>query len=323
MEAYMKAIFTNCCGLDVHKDSIVACIQRTSNVSDDNKSKEEVEVIIRKFGTIPDELKKLKSWLELENCRHIAMESTGVYWFPVYEMLEGAFNGDIELLVVNARHMKNVPGKKTDKLDAEWIADLMRCGLLRGSFIPPEAVRKLRKLTRYRKNIVGDITAQKNRVEKTLQMSGIKISSIASDVFGVSGRNLLRTLISKGKLSADDIDKDAKYLSEEKRSDIKHAVNKTLSKEDRSFLKLQLEHLDSLQHHLDSVELSITELSSQFEEAIERLDTVPGISTIAATAIIAEIGPDVDKFPTAEHFCSWAGLSPGNNESAGKKKAHV
>jgi transposase len=154
-------------------------------------------------------------------------------------------------------------------------------------------------------------------------MKGIKISSIITDVFGVSGKNLLKTLVNKGKLSTKDIEIDAKFVSKEKRSDIRRAVNQTLNEEDRNFLKMQLEHFDSLQYHLDTIELSITELSSKFEEAIELLDTVPGISTTAATAIIAEIGPDVDKFPSAEHFCSWAGLSPGSNESAGKKKVHA
>ena len=318
----MQTILHNCCGLDVHKESIVACILKTSNVSLDSNN-EEVEKEIRVFETFPDTLKELKSWLESEDCHHVAMESTGVYWHPVYEVLESAFGGDIELLVVNARHMRNVRGKKTDIKDAEWIAKLLRAGLLAGSFIPPHEIRELRQLTRYRKNIVRDITAQKNRIEKTLQTANIKLSTFLTDVFGVSGRNLINVLIEKGYLSPEDVETETKRISQVKKDEIKRVVNIQLSTHVRNFIKMQLTLLDELSAHLESVEESIDELSAQFQEEIERLDTIPGIATTAATAIIAEIGTDMSKFSTAEHFCSWAGLSPGNNESAGKKKVHT
>jgi len=318
----MQTILHNCCGLDVHKDSIVACILKTSNASLDSNN-EEVEKEIRVFETFPNTLKELKNWLESEDCHHVAMESTGVYWYPVYEVLESAFGGDIEVLVVNARHMRNVRGKKTDIKDAEWIAKLLRAGLLAGSFIPPHEVRELRQLTRYRKSIVEDISAQKNRIEKTLQTANVKLSTFLTDVFGVSGRNLINVLVEKGYIAPEDVETETKRISQEKKDAIKRVVNVQLSTHVRDFIKVQLNLLDGLLAHKESVEESIDEFIAQFQEAIERLDTIPGIATTAATAIIAEIGTDMSKFPTAEHLCSWAGLSPGNNESAGKKKVHT
>jgi len=316
----MQTLLHNCCGLDVHKDSVVACILKTSNFSEDSNGTEEVEKEIRTFETFPDTLNELKIWLESENCHHVAMESTGVYWHPVYDALESAFEGDIEILVVNARHMRNVPGKKTDVKDSEWIAKLLRAGLLAGSFIPPQEIRELRDFTRYRKNIVFDISRQKNRIEKTLQSAGFKLSTFLTDIFGVSGRNLINVLIKCGKLTHEDVETETRNISREKKTEIKRAVNGRLNKHQREFLKLQLKLLDELLAHLKSVEQSIEEESAQFQEEIERIDTVPGIATTAATAIIAEIGTDMSKFPTAEHFCSWTGVTPGDNVSAGKKK---
>jgi len=316
----MQTILHNCCGLDVHKDSVVACILKTSHISEDNSEKEEVIIEIRKFETFPDSLTELKNWLESKDCHHVAMESTGVYWIPVYLTLEEAFEGDIEILLTNARHMRNIPGKKTDVKDSEWIATLLRAGLLRGSFIPPEDIRELRDLTRYRDNIVGDIGKQKNRIEKSLQMAGIKLSSFLTDIFGVSGRNLIRVLIEKGRIVPTDIDTETRSISSEKKDGLKRIINRKLTPHQRNFLKMQIVHLDKLLEHLNTVETNITELSEKFSEAINRIDTIPGIGTTAATAIVAELGTDVSKFPTSEHLCSWAGLSPGNNESAGKKK---
>jgi transposase len=226
----------------------------------------------------------------------------------------------MELFVTNARHMRNVPGKKTDIKDAEWIATLLRAGLLRGSFIPPINVRELRQLTRYRKNVVEDINTQKNRIEKTLQQAGFKLSTFLSDIFGVSGRNLIRVLIKNGKLTPNDVENETRRISVEKKNEIKLAINGLLSVRQRQFLQLQLTMLDELLSHLTAIEQSIVELSIPFKNEIGRLDTIPGIAVTAATAIIAEIGVDMNKFPTAEHFCSWAGVVPGDNQSAGKKK---
>ena len=316
----MQTIHHICCGLDVHKDSIVACILKTSKLSEKSSRKEQIEKEIRSFDTFSDNLKELRNWLVANDCHHVAMESTGVYWMPVYDVLEDAYDGDIEILVVNARHMKNVPGKKTDIKDAEWIADLLRCGLLKGSFIPPQNIRELRELTRYRKNIVQDICSQKNRIEKTLQTAGFKLSTFLSDIFGVTGRNLIKVLIKKGYLTKDDLEDLTQHITVEKRNEMKRVLTNRLSIHHRKVLEIKLKYLDEQISHLKTVEESIAELSIQFEKEIEALDTIPGVSVTAATAIVAEIGTDMSKFPTAEHLCSWAGLSPGNNESAGKKK---
>jgi len=316
----MRTILHNCCGLDVHKDSVVACILKTSNLSEVSHDIEEVDREIRVFETFPNTLNELKIWLESENCHHVAMESTGVYWHPVYDALEGAFEGDIEILVVNARHMRNVPGKKTDVKDAEWIASLLRAGLLRGSFVPSLEQREFRQLVRYRKNIVADIGTQKNRIEKALQTAGFKLSTFLTDIFGVSGRNIINILITKGYLSPYDVEVATKCISKEKKAEIKRAITGKLTAHHKSFIKMQLTLLDDLLTHLQTVEESINEILEKFHEEIELLDTIPGIATTAATAIIAEIGTDMSKFPTAEHLCSWAGLAPGNNMSAGKKK---
>jgi transposase len=289
----MEAILHNCCGLDVHKDSVFACILKTF-VDDNNK--EIVEKEFKIFNTFPNSLRQLREWLESKNCSHVAMESTGVYWHPIYDALESAFDGNIEILVANARHLKNVPGRKTDMKDSEWIASLLRAGLLSGSFIPPENVRKLRQVARYRKTIVEDITRQKNRIEKTLQIAGFKLSSIISNIHGVSGRNLITILINKGQLNSSDVERVTKCISQIKKDEIKRSINGRLDTEQREFLRMQIAHLDTLLTHLESIEQSITDLSAQFKDAIERLDTIPGIATTSATAIIAETGVDMTKF---------------------------
>ena len=316
----MQTIFHNCCGMDVHKDSVVACIIKTRHLQAPHNKLEDMEKEIRVFETFPDNLAELRSWLEAEQCMHVAMESTGVYWLPVYEALEDAFDGKMEILVTNPRHMKNVPGKKTDIKDSEWIAKLLRAGLLAGSFIPPQDIRELRQLTRYRKNVVQDINTQKNRIEKTLQQAGFKLSTFLSDIFGVSGRNLIRTLIKKGRISPSDVESQTKRISKDKKAEIKRAINGQLTSHQRKFLQMQITLLDELLAHLATIEESIEILSEKFCDSIERISSIPGIAETSATAIIAEIGTDMSKFRTSEHFCSWAGLSPGNNESAGKKK---
>ena len=285
----MQTILHNCCGLDVHKDSVVACILKTRQSLMAERRKEDVEKEIRVFETFPNDLARLRNWLESENCRHVAMESTGVYWHPIYDALEDAFSGKMEIIVANARHMKNVPGKKTDIKDAEWIASLLRAGLLSASFIPPREVRELRQVTRYRKNIVQDIGTQKNRIEKSLQQAGFKLSTFLSDVFGVSGRNLLQVLIDEGSLSAQDVESETRRISAAKKADIIRAISGNLSLHERSFLKLQLSLLDELLVHLAKIEQSIAELSAKFNPEIDLLDTIPGIAKTSATAIIAEI----------------------------------
>lgn len=312
----MQDILEICCGLDVHRDTIVACLLK-GNI-DGTPSKE-----IRTFSTLLPNLEELKLWLEKEQCHHVAMESTGVYWQTVYSVLEGAFDGAMVLIVANAKHMKNVPGKKTDIKDAEWIATLLRAGLLQGSFIPSEKIRNLRELTRYRRSIVQEITSQKNRIEKYLQSCGFKLSTFLSDVFGVSGRGIIDHLIQHGQISTDQVAPYIKGKAREKIDDIKIAVNGKVGPHQKEFLAMLVRRLDEDYAHLTTIELKITAAIEDFQVQINQLDSVPGISITAAAAVLAEISSDMSNFKTSDHICSWAGLSPGNNESAGKKKAHA
>lgn len=309
----MQDILEICCGLDVHRDTVVACLLKGNLNSTPTKE-------IRTFSTLLPELEQLKAWLEEENCHHVAMESTGVYWQSVYTTLESAFDGTMVIIVANARHMKNVPGKKTDIKDAEWIATLLRAGLLQGSFIPSEEFRELRELTRYRRSIIQEINSQKNRVEKYLQSNGFKLSTFLSDIFGVSGRAIIDYLAQHGRINADKVQAFVKGKAKSKTDDIKIAVNGKLGLHQREFLTMLLKRLDEDYLHLNIIESKIHSALASFQIQIEQLDGIPGINITAGAAIIAEISIDMSKFKTADHICSWAGLSPGNNESAGKKK---
>ena len=277
----MKDLLEISCGLDVHKEKIVACIL-TGPLGKPTRSE------IREFSTLIPDMIALRNWIVSKNCHHVAMESTGIYWMPIYEILEDAFSGDITLLVVNARHMKNVPGKKTDMRDSEWISTLLRAGLLNGSFIPEKRIREFRDLNRYRKSVIRDITSQKNRIEKFLQSSGFRLSSFISDIFGASGRNIILHLVEHGQIDKTALD---------------------------SCLKTKT------RNRIDEIETSLEEDMAPFALQVEQLNSIYGISTTASCAIIAEIGIDMKPFKTAEHICSWAGLCPGNNESAGKRKS--
>lgn len=310
----MKDLLDICCGLDVHKDKIVACIINGPLGQPANSE-------IREFTTLIPDMVALRDWIIVSDCHHVAMESTGIYWQPIYEILEDAFSGDITLLVVNARHMKNVPGKKTDMRDSEWIATLLRAGLLNGSFIPDKNIREFRHLNRYRKSIVRDITSQKNRIEKFLQSSGFRLSSFISDIFGASGRNIITYLIEHGNIDREALNICLKTKTRTHINEILIAVNGTLSKHQQGFLNMLVEHYDSLKSHLAEVEVAIEVEMTPFTLQVEQLNSIYGISTTASTAIIAEIGIDMSRFKTAEHICSWAGLAPGNNESAGKRKS--
>jgi transposase len=312
----MEAVLECCCGLDVHRDSVVACILKGPNG-------QKPERTIRTFSSLPDGLKKLRSWLEEENCRHAAMESTGVYWQPVYNILEEAFDGTMVLLVVNARHMRNVPGRKTDMKDAEWIAQLLRSGLLDGSFIPSRPVRELRNLTRYRKTVVEDVNSQKNRIEKFLQSAGFKLSTFCSDVFGVSGRAIMEHLAEHGSISPSQVESLLKGRLRVKREEIALATRGSLTELQRDFLGMLLRHLCQLEANILEIDRKIDIVALEFQQQLEQLDSVPGIDRVAAQTVLAEIGTDMERFKTAAHICSWAGLSPGNNESAGKKGPFV
>lgn len=310
----MKDILEICCGLDVHKDTVVACLLNGN--LDGSPSKE-----IQTFSTLLPGLEALKTWLEEEQCHHVAMESTGVYWQPVHTILEDAFNETMVIIITNARHMKNVPGKKTDIKDSEWIATLLRAGLLRGSFIPSREVRELRDFTRYRKNITGEVGAHKNRIEKYLQSCGFKLSTFLSDIFGVSGRAIIDHLANHGQISPSTVQLYVKGRAKAKIDDIKIAVNGKMNKHQMDFLHMLITNLDDSEKHLNSVDLKIEEVLNGFSTQIKQLDGIPGINLTSSAAIIAEIGTDMKDFKTPDHICSWAGLAPGNNESAGKKKS--
>jgi transposase len=311
----MEDILTCCCGLDVHKESIVACLLKGPLLE---KFKPRSE--IKEFGTQLNDLIALRNWLAGHSCRHVAMESTGIYWQPVYAVLETALADEMHLLVVNARHMKNVPGKKTDMRDAEWIATLLRAGLLKGSFVPERDIRDLRQYTRYRKALIRDITSQKNRIEKLLQSNGFRLSSFLSDIFGSSGVAVMQQLVQVGSISEQSLKVCLKGRARQKTADILSSLNGTLSLPQRQLLKMQLSHLKDLQDNLLEVEEEIRSNFSQFEGPRDLLDSIPGIDRTAAYAILAEIGRIMSAFPTAQHICSWAGLAPGNHESAGKKR---
>lgn len=312
----MENVLTCCCGLDIHKESIVACLLQGA-LEEGYKPTSET----REFGTQLADLYVLRDWLRAHDCYHVAMESTGIFWQPVYAVIEEAFVDDMHLLVVNARHLKKVPGRKTDMRDAEWLAILLRAGLLRGSFVPERDIRDLRQFTRYRKALIRDITSQKNRIEKLLQSSGFRLSSFLSDIFGASGRAIMEQLVGVGYITKPSLEKCLKGRARQKSNEILTNLNGTLSTPQRKLLKRQLAHLQDLQDNLAEVEQDIRTNFAQFERSIELLDTIPGVDLTAAHAILAEIGVDMSAFPTAQHICAWAGLAPGNHQSAGKKKA--
>jgi transposase len=311
----MEDILECCCGLDVHKESIVACLLK-GPLETEFKPRSE----IREFGTQLKDLNALRKWLQEHECRFVAMESTGIYWQPIYAVLETALPDEMHLLVVNARHMKNVPGKKTDMRDAEWIASLLRAGLLKGSFVPERDIRDLRQYTRYRKALIRDITSQKNRIEKLLQSNGFRLSSFLSDIFGSSGLAIMEQLVQVGSISAQSLDRCLKARARQKAGEILASLNGILSIPQRKLLKMQLAHLADLQANLREVEEEIHNSFSQFQGPIELLDSIPGVDLTAAYAILAEIGKEMSAFPTAQHICSWAGLAPGNHKSANKQK---
>lgn len=312
----MQDILEICCGLDVHKETVVACL-----LKGDTEGKP--DVIHKTFSTLIPGLEELKLWLESNGCYHVAMESTGVYWHPVYNILESAHDGKMTIVVANARHMRNVPGKKTDMKDAEWIATLLRAGLLQGSFIPAQGFRELRDLTRYRNSIVEEMSSQKNRIEKHLQSCGFKLSTFLTDIFGASGRAIINHLAEHKSITPIEVETYVKSRARIKLNDISLSVNGKLSVHQQEFLNILLKRLDETAGHLAYVEENISIKIKEYAMQVEQLDGIPGIDKTAAAAIIAELSTDVSKFKTAEHICSWAGLSPGNNESAGKKSPHA
>lgn len=299
----MEVVHERCCGLDVHKKTVVACVI-TPEVKE-----------IRTFSTMTDDLQAMCQWILQHGCTHVAMESTGVYWKPIYNLLE---DHGLEILVVNAQHIKQVPGRKTDVKDAEWIAQLLQHGLLKGSYIPSREQRELRELIRYRKSLIRERASEVNRLQKVLEGANIKLASVATDILGVSGRAILEELIA-GNADEQTLSRLAKGRLRNKTKELEQALKGVIRPHQRKLLAIQLQHIDELDELIDEVSAEIERRMRPFEEDLARLEGIPGIGRKAAEMIVAEIGTDMRRFPSAPHLASWAGLCPGNNESAGKR----
>ena len=305
----MQTLIERGCGLDVHQATVVACLLI---VRKDGK----VQKQMRTFGTTTRELVGLRAWLISEGCTHVAMESTGVYWKPIYAILEGA----LEIVVANAQHIKKVPGRKTDVKDAEWIADLLCHGLLRSSFVPPKPIRELRDLMRYRRKLVESQAAERNRLLKVLETANIKLANVATDVFGMSGRLMLRALIA-GKTTPQEMAELAKGLLRKKIPELQLALEGKLEQHHRFLLELQLQRLEAAEKDLAALEQRIQQRLEPYAAQLALLDEIPGVDWTLAAVIIAELGVDMSVFGNVSQLASWAGVCPGNNESAGKRKS--
>jgi transposase len=305
----MQTVIERGCGLDVHQATVVACLLI---VRKDGK----VQKQMRTFGTTTRELVALREWLLSERCTQVALESTGVYWKPIYAILEGA----LEIVVANAQHIKKVPGRKTDVKDAEWIADLLCHGLLRSSFVPPKPIRELRDLMRYRRKLVESQAAERNRLLKVLETANIKLANVATDVFGMSGRLMLRALI-EGKATPQEMAELAKGLLRKKIPELQLALEGKLEKHHRFLLALQLQRLEAAEKDLAALEQHIQQRLEPYAAQLALLDEIPGVDWTLAAVIIAELGVDMSVFGSVSQLASWAGVCPGNNESAGKRKS--
>ncbi len=303
----MEVMHTYCAGLDVHKKTVVATVLVPDGQGGIRKE-------THTFETMTTDLLALSDWLTGFQVTHVAMESTGEYWKPIYNILENNF----EVLLVNAQHIKQVPGRKTDIKDAEWIAELLRFGLLKASFIPPVGQRELRELTRHRTNFVRERSTLVNRVQKTLESANIKLASVASNVVGVSGRAILEALVG-GETNGAVMAELAKGRLRSKREQLSKALEGRVKAHHQFVLTELLAQIDSLDETIAHFDAEIEKYCRPFEEAVELLDTIPGVARRSAEVIVSEIGDDMSRFPTADHLASWAGVAPGNNESAGKR----
>jgi transposase len=305
----MQVLYPCCCGIDIHAKTAVACL-----VKDGRRQ-------TRTFSTMTDDLLRLSDWLVSEGCTHVAIESTGVYWKPVFNLLEDP----LSVILVNARDVKAVPGRKTDVRDCEWLADLLRHGLLKASFIPPLEIRELRELTRYRQTLVKEHTALANRIQKLIESANIKLGQVATDVLGVSGRRMLRAL-ADGETDAGVLAEMARSSLRTKKPELRRALTSRLTPAQRFVLNELLERLAENKVATARVNEEITrevaESADPFvPEAVKLLETIPGVGLRVAEVIVSEIGVDMTRFPSDAHLASWVGLCPGNNESAGKRRS--
>lgn len=292
------------CGIDVHQAVIVATI---------SKGQENYET--KEFSAYTSSLTDLREWCKQEGVTHVAMESTGIYWKPVFNILEE----DFEIILVNARHVKNVPGHKTDKKDSKWISKLLLAGLLKGSFIPPRDIRELRDLVRYKKKQIAHVASEKNRMIKILEDANIKISTVLSDVHGATGSKIVNDIIA-GKLNIDDLMKHIHGKVKASREDIRKALEGRLTSHHRFMLKIIKKSIEEKAGIITELEAQIDVATAQYAIEVNLLQTIDGVGKDSAIGIISEIGVNMEQFPNEHHLSSWAGMSPGNNESAGKKK---
>jgi transposase len=306
----MEVVYTRCAGLDVHKATVVACVRVPDRRAGERRRD------IQTFATTMRGLRELADWLRAHGVTHVAIESTGVYWRPVYAVLEGT----VELVLANARSVKMVPGRKTDVKDCEWLAQLLECGLVRGSFVPPRPLRDLRDLTRLRKALIRERGHHVNRIEKTLELANLKLGCVATDIMGKTGRAILQAL-SRGLDNPDQLADYAQGLLRKKRAALREALEGGRLTPHYAFLLQQhLALIDTLDAHIATLDVRIEEAMAPMADAAALVQTTPGIARRAAQAILAEIGEDMRPFATAEHFASWARLCPGNRESAGKRR---
>jgi len=304
----MEAIYESVCGLDVHSGSVQACVRRLK----EGRIRQEV----RAFGTMTRDLLALADWLAAGEVTHVAMESTGVYWKPIYNLLEGRF----EILLVNAKHVKHVPGRKTDVKDCQWLAQLLQCGLLRGSFVPDRPQREMRDLTRHRSQLVHQAAAVANRIHKILEDANIKLGVVASDILGVSGRAMLRALI-EGRQTPQQMADLARRQLRGKIPQLRLALEGHVTEHHRFVLAELMDQLEDLERRIERFTRRIEEISGPFASAIRAVTELPGFDERSAQNVVAEIGTDMTQFPTDAHIASWAGVCPGSNESAGKRKS--
>ena len=304
---FMEVLYERCCGIDVHKRIVVACLKC-------GKQQE-----IREFGTTTDELRTLTKWLQDSDCQMIAMESTGSYWKPLYNIFELSA---LDAMVVNARDMKNVPGRKTDVKDAEWIADLLQHGLLRASYIPTREQRELRELSRYRKSLIEERARELKKKKKMLEGGNIKLASVVSDINGRSARNLLTHMLKHDNpLTKEEIAGMIHGSLRHKMDAIMKALDGFLTPLQKQLMLKVVDHIDDMTKRIGEMDNLMNQYLTEYHEAINKLDEMPGVGRQSAETILAEIGLNMSRFPTERHFASWAGLAPGNNESA-KKRRH-
>jgi len=303
----MEVLYPRCAGLDVHKDSVIARARCVSQPRHDE---------VRSFGTTTSALLELNEWLRSHGVTHVAMEATGVYWKPIWHLLEG----DFELVLANAQHIRNVPGRKTDVNDASWIADLLAHGLIRSSFVPPPAIQELRDLTRTRKQLVREVAQHNLRIQKTLEDANLKVGSVLSDILGKSGRAILQAIVA-GESDPGKLADFAFGNAKRRRTELVESLHGRIRPHHRELLRIHLSVIESLQRAMAEIDVQVGKALAPIQKSVRLLTTMPGVNEVTAQVMVGEIGVDMARFPDAGHLVSWAGLCPKSDESAGKRRS--